>query len=110
MIAGVRERSMVRVNRLFIVDSRASADTFRRFLMSERCGRHARTEEDHGLMPFGQRICRSIGVRDAALSPAQLRELTPRLADSMFKLVEDELVHLDLRLAVFGQGPESVEP
>jgi hypothetical protein len=30
MIADARERSMVRENRLFIVDERASADTFRR--------------------------------------------------------------------------------
>ena len=37
MIAGVREKPMVRVNRLFIVDARTSADTFRRSLGCEKC-------------------------------------------------------------------------
>jgi hypothetical protein len=39
MIAGAREMSMIRGNRLFIVDARASADTIRRSLKCENCGR-----------------------------------------------------------------------
>ena len=37
MIADAREMSMVCENRLFIVDARASADTFRRSLKCEKC-------------------------------------------------------------------------
>jgi hypothetical protein len=41
MIADAREMSMVCENRLFIVDARASADTFRLSLKCEKCGSHS---------------------------------------------------------------------
>jgi hypothetical protein len=49
MIANAREMSMVCENRLFIVDARASADTFRRSLKCEKCG----LEQKHPTSGFG---------------------------------------------------------